>query len=591
MSETDSPVDPLTPTASGRQTLSTQPAERVTYRDIPNYDLRDVIGRGGMGEVVLATDRRIDRDVALKRLRVEHPTPELVERFLREAKIQARLDHPSIAPVHELGFDSEALPFFTMKHITGTTLADVLDRKAAPRPRLLRALVDVCRALELAHSRRIVHRDLKPSNIMLGDYDAVYVIDWGVARILHADDGLVSKPPTLEDVISIDGVTKTGALLGTPGYMAPEQVRGEPAEPPADIYAIGSMLYEILAGAPLHPRGRDALATTIANTERSPSTKYPHRGIAPELDAICAAALATEPAERPTAKQLADTIQGYLDGDRDVERRRAVATELSVKARKSFTTGDYEEAMRTAGRALAFDPSSTAAAELVASVVIQEPKELPPDLEREVDAEETRMMRARSRRAVLPYAAIFLTIPVLPLVGVTDWPLLIAVYAAFAMMVGVTYMNSRVGVPVWLTLTGHTLTALMFSRLVGPFVITPIMLCAIVLSASSIPWLNKRWWAVAGWSAIAVLLPILLEAAHLLTPTWRWTPDGMISHGAVFDHGTLHPTLLVLANLGAVLLVAAYARRIGRDRSDAQRRIFVQAWHLRHLLPKARAKG
>src|SRR5215211_5890222 len=99
MSESDPPVD----------TFRTQPIDRVAYRDIPEYELLEVIGRGGMGEVVLARDRRIGRDVALKRLRADHPTPDLVERFLREAKIQARLDHPSIAPVHELGFDSEGL--------------------------------------------------------------------------------------------------------------------------------------------------------------------------------------------------------------------------------------------------------------------------------------------------------------------------------------------------------------------------------------------------------------------------------------------------------------------------------------------------
>src|SRR5687768_3095619 len=108
MSESDPPVNPLTPTVSlEQQTIGTQPAERQTFRDIPEYELGDVIGAGGMGEVVLARDRRMGRDVALKRLRTDKPTPELVERFLREAKIQARLDHPSIAPVHGLGFDSE----------------------------------------------------------------------------------------------------------------------------------------------------------------------------------------------------------------------------------------------------------------------------------------------------------------------------------------------------------------------------------------------------------------------------------------------------------------------------------------------------
>src|SRR5688572_8039820 len=115
--------DALTPTVAEPSTLGTQPVGRVTLRDIPDYELGDVTGRGGMGEVILARHRRIGREVALKRMRADKPTPEHVERFLREAKIQARLDHPAIAPVHELGFDSEGLPYFTMKRVGGATLS------------------------------------------------------------------------------------------------------------------------------------------------------------------------------------------------------------------------------------------------------------------------------------------------------------------------------------------------------------------------------------------------------------------------------------------------------------------------------------
>ena len=586
MSQTDPPVDPLTPTASvDVPTISTQPAERITYRDIPEYELLDVIGRGGMGEVVLARDRRIGRDVALKRLRTEQPTPELVERFLREAKIQARLDHPSIAPVHELGYDSEGLPYFTMKRVAGTTLADLLDRSGEKPQRFLRALVDVCHAIELAHSRGYVHRDLKPHNIMLGDYGEVYVLDWGVARVLGSAEAPAATT-TIDEVVSLDGVTKTGALLGTPGYMAPEQVRGEPVQPAADIYALGSILFEILAGEPLHPRGRDALASTISNVERSPAKRRPERGIAPELDAICAASLETEPRARPSARKLADTIQGYLDGDRDIERRRALASELSVKAKDALASGDREEAIRTAGRALVFDPDSTAASELVVSLVVDEPAVLPREVSAALEAEEMKMVRARSRRALIPYAAIFTTMPFLPLMHVYDWAMLFSVYAAFAMMVVVTWLNSRVGVPIALTLTGHALTALLFSRLIGPFIITPIMLCAILLSATSIPWLNKRWWAVAAWTSVTVLLPFVLEATGLLAPTWKLTPEGLLSHGTVFEAGRIEPGLTILGHTVAVILVGAYARRIGRDRTEAQRRVFLQAWNLRHLLPK-----
>src|SRR5688500_5550674 len=137
--------------------------DRPSQRGATSYQLGALIGRGGMGEVVLAHDPAIGRDVALKRLRTEAPSRELVDRFLREAKIQARLDHPAIVPVHELGYDADGRPYFVMKRLAGTTLHEVLTSRTRSQPinRLLRALVEVCLAIDLAHARGVVHRDLK----------------------------------------------------------------------------------------------------------------------------------------------------------------------------------------------------------------------------------------------------------------------------------------------------------------------------------------------------------------------------------------------------------------------------------------------
>ena len=156
--------------------------EYVSLPD-PGYQIGELIGRGGMGEVVVAQDQRIGREVAVKRIRAQKPSHDAVERFLREARIQARLDHPAIVPVYELGTDAVGLPYFTMKRLTGVTLGKRLTDKAPIQP-LLRAFADVCLAIQLAHTRGVVHRDLKPSNIMLGDYGEVYVLDWGVARVI-----------------------------------------------------------------------------------------------------------------------------------------------------------------------------------------------------------------------------------------------------------------------------------------------------------------------------------------------------------------------------------------------------------------------
>ena len=150
------------------------------------YRLARLMGKGGMGEVISARDEQIGREVAIKRMKAARPSERAIARFLREASIQGRLEHPAIVPVHEIGRDTDGLPFFAMKKLTGTTLAKILEAPSArfPLQRVLRAFIDVCLAVEFAHVRGVVHRDLNPNNIMLGDYGEVYVLDWGVAKVV-----------------------------------------------------------------------------------------------------------------------------------------------------------------------------------------------------------------------------------------------------------------------------------------------------------------------------------------------------------------------------------------------------------------------
>ncbi|HMG52084.1 MAG TPA: serine/threonine-protein kinase, partial [Kofleriaceae bacterium] len=168
------------------------------------YRFGEVLGEGGMGEVLLAHDDHIGREVAVKRIRASEPTAEELSRFLREARVQGRLEHPAVVPVHDLAVDRDGRPFFVMKRLSGTTLLELLGRlragrhddDAAVRRRMLRAFADVCLAIEFAHSRGIVHRDLKPANIMLGDFGEVYVLDWGVARALIEAADPAGGPPS-----------------------------------------------------------------------------------------------------------------------------------------------------------------------------------------------------------------------------------------------------------------------------------------------------------------------------------------------------------------------------------------------------------
>src|SRR5689334_2385134 len=376
------------PNASSGVLVPGSPADSKVSLPAIGYQLGTSIGSGGMGEVLAAFDQRLGRDVAIKRMRSPHPSEEATARFLREARIQARLDHPAIVPVYELGTDEAGRPYFTMKRLAGRTLAQRM-AEGAPQAQLLRAFVDVCLAVELAHAKGVVHRDLKPANIMLGDYGEVYVLDWGVARVLSepaaaapgegaptvaAAVAEVPGHPQNSEIASLEEGTKTGTLLGTPGYIAPEQLKGDPASAPADIYALGSILFELLAGEPLHPKGHQkAIASTLATPREVPSRRSPERTIPVELDEACADALAEDPAERPTAHQLAHRVQAYLDGDRDIERRRVLAMQQLRSANEALSSGDPDRrttALRRAARALALDPQSQAAGELVGAMLL-----------------------------------------------------------------------------------------------------------------------------------------------------------------------------------------------------------------------------
>ena len=248
---------------------------------------------GGMGEVVAARDRRMARSVALKRMRHVEPTDDEVARFLREAQIQARLDHPAIVPVYEPA-STTGLPYFTMRRLAGTTLLGLIGK--AELGRLLRAFVETCLAIELAHTRGVVHRDLKPANMMLGDFGEVFVLDWASRVCSRADVGERRH-------LDVARPHRRRRVLGTPGYMSPEQARGEPVGPAGDVYALGCILFEILAHEPLHPR-EGALVRTLEPHDGSPARRRPKQDIAPELDAACVAALAALPDERPTAREL-----------------------------------------------------------------------------------------------------------------------------------------------------------------------------------------------------------------------------------------------------------------------------------------------
>ncbi|HEV7556952.1 MAG TPA: protein kinase, partial [Kofleriaceae bacterium] len=499
-------------------------------------------------------------------------------------KIQARLDHPAIVPVHELGYDADNRPYFTMKALTGTTLADVMAEPDANVTRMLRAFVDVCLAIGLAHKRGVVHRDLKPSNIMLGDYGEVYVLDWGVARVLGESEGAGGPG----DISTLEGETQAGAVLGTPGYMAPEQVMGVEIGTPADVYALGSILFEILTREALHPRGTAALAMTMAQPCEAPAHRRADRAIAPELDSACVDALAGEPTERPTAKELADRIQRYLDGDRDLERRRALAEEHLAQARVAITDIHRRtEAMKLAGRALALDPESAEAATIVTTLMLEPPVEIPPALQARIDKNEDDLVRRQGTIAAFAIASYFTFLPFLFWVGVTDVPLLVAIFTTVLVLAGLAWWSARrASRHILWALVGNMILMIMFSRILSPLVIVPGLAGIVMMSMVTFPSLIDRPFLVIIGMATSILVPIGLEWAHWWHRTWHIEDGKFIAESTLLHLDGTAGNVFVVASAVAMLFVGGlFARSLAASRRDATRQLEIHAWHLSQLLP------
>jgi tetratricopeptide (TPR) repeat protein len=294
---------------------STPPREdytELTTVDPTHYVFDGELARGGMGRILRARDRRVGRTVAIKELLgADH---ELRARFEREARITARLQHPSIVNLLEAGRWPDGEPFYAMKLVAGRSLAAEIEARATLTERmgLLPSVIAVTEALAYAHQQRVIHRDLKPDNVLVGDHGETVVIDWGIAKDLCESDlaARASARGVLDENATVDG-----AIMGTPRYMAPEQANGEPADERSDVWALGAILYHVLAGAPPYPEPTVA-AILVAVTE-GPPVRIDRRvkGVPPELVTIVTKALAHDPAQRyANAGELAADLRKFQTG-------------------------------------------------------------------------------------------------------------------------------------------------------------------------------------------------------------------------------------------------------------------------------------
>jgi len=238
------------------------------------YAVRDELGRGGMAVVLRADDTRLAREVAVKILAVDDPGGEIARRMRREAEILGALEHPGVIPVHDVGVLDDGRIWLAMKRVEGERLDDHFASVPSLNERL-RLFLRVCEPVAFAHEQGVVHRDLKPSNVMVGRFGEVLVLDWGVAHVPGDAIETSGDAPTM--IGRVDDATVAGTVLGTPGWMAPEQARGETIDVRADVHALGKMLDAILTSGPT-PAPRALRAVVRRATAADPTARYRDAG-------------------------------------------------------------------------------------------------------------------------------------------------------------------------------------------------------------------------------------------------------------------------------------------------------------------------
>ncbi|MEZ4466819.1 MAG: protein kinase [bacterium] len=281
------------PAARARPVAEPLPLVAQRYRDV------SLLGRGGMGEVRRVIDERLERPVAMKILHAGHEISEEGRAlFLAEARLTARLQHPGVVAVHDVGELPDGRLWFTMAEIEGRTLAAAQAEGDLTFRRLVDVLARVATVVAYAHARHVVHLDVKPSNIMLGPFGEVYLVDWGISAL----------------------VRRQGQVAGSPAYMSPEQARGDATGPATDVYALGLILRELLTGESAPPGTASEL---VARAAQGPPPPLPEQPLdRTELGELVAQILVEAPTARPPAREVLVRLEAWLDGARSLDRAR-----------------------------------------------------------------------------------------------------------------------------------------------------------------------------------------------------------------------------------------------------------------------------
>ena len=595
---------PATPLSEPHEVdMARTPLEDHGFDD--RYLVRAVLGVGGMGEVRLTKDRRIGREIAMKvALGGQGSRSNARTRFEREARVQGQLEHPAIVPVYDMGMGPDG-PYFTMKRVRGKTLDEIVDALRAGTPeavaqfslrRVLDAYVRVCLAVEFAHTRGVLHRDLKPDNVMLGDFGEVYLLDWGLAKIAgvpdsQAEAGIDTGGP------AEGGQTEVGTIMGTAGYMSPEQVRGEVVDERSDVYALGSILFELLTLEPLHVRGEIGIvhASTLRGANARATERAPDRRVPPELETICVKATATAPGDRyASAREVAEAVERYMDGYRDRVRRRALADEHVAGAQAELARltagGPTAEGARVVGlrkaiAAIALDPASAGAKETIVGLVMHVPGEVPAEARVELASTRSAADKAARRGPQLLFGICLALEPPLLFFGPRGpagfWTLA-ALFAGTLLLLAFS-RDGRDGA----RLAVHTAAAVLVgfsSVLMGPLVLLPQLAAANAQSFThGCPPKHRTISLVL--CAASVLVPVLLVALGVVPSPYEFRDGAMV----ILPQAVFLPRAWTLAFLTvvAVVLVVAPSLAVAHEhdlRRAAEEREFYWTWSLRRIL-------
>lgn len=577
--------------------------EPTRYRDLGR------IAEGGMGEVRRVLDTRLDRVVVQKVLKADRPN--LAPMFWVEACVTARLEHPSIVPVHDFGMLEDGRPFFVMKEIRGRTLSSIISElheqgsttwSATEDGWTLRRCVDAlaraCDALALAHDSSVVHRDLKPDNVMLGPFGEVYVLDWGVAKLTHPDES--------GQKFDAGAMVRTahGTVVGTPGYMAPEQIHGDPdgLDGRADVYSLGAILFLLVTGQPLvaiEENIESMLANAFRGVDLAERFSRLERFIAPELQSICLRATQRKPEERfASARELHDALQGYLEGGRDIEMRRQMAQRQVEHAHKlaaqaldfGATAEGHGEAMQALGRVIALDPTHEPTLDWIARLMIEPVGEPPPEflehLQKQRD--DLNMLKAKNGAWAVTGLGLVLGAGMLSL-GVRDWSTFTLIVAP---LLGVALSNLvalRLQRPPkllgFVPMVGVLLATLGISRLFGSLILLPSVLVLAVAAFALNPGKTAR--RVFTLFALALLIgPVVLEFAGVLEPAYSFVGGLMRVHPGATDLPQI-PVLALLLGGNAAALIAALRLMgdVGDTLDSANTNLQLFSWRLQSMLP------